>query len=191
MPFIVHGDKVVPDSSAIVDYFFKNFDCREIANHAEVPELYALQKMIEESLYFAMLYNRWVDKDNTKVVFDTFAPLFPLFLGKPALKLIRFNLIKQAKAQGTGRHTKSEVYELAVRELNVLEAYLDAKRFLMGEQISSIDCTAYAFLITILKQEIPSPLQDFIAGSKPIISYLKIMNDRLDVTTRPAPFTQI
>ncbi len=125
MPFIVDlkSKKTIADSSFIIEYLLKNYDCKLIQHHTDSPELYAFQKMIEESLYFSILYNRWVDPQNTKIVVDKFKDLFPPFIGKPFLNLIRMNLIKQSKAQGIGRHSKKEVYQLAVNELKAIDSF--------------------------------------------------------------------
>ena len=81
------------------------------------------------------------------------------------------NLIKQSKAQGIGRHTNDEVYDLAVRELKAIDSFIDSKKYFTGEKISSIDATVYAFLILILKQPISSPLKSYIEGRKSLMTY--------------------
>ncbi len=175
MPFIVNlkNQQYIADSSFILNFLFQNYDCSKIKDHSEAPELYAFQKMIEESLYFAILYNRWVDSDNKSKVIDSFKGLFPSYIGKPFLHLIRLNLIRQSKGQGIGRHSKEEVYGVAVKELRAIEKFLGTKTYFSGESISSIDTTVYAFLILILKQPLDSPMKEFILQSPNLLGYLE------------------
>lgn len=172
MPFIVDENHTIPDSSAIIDYLFRKYGCEQIIDHTRIPQLFALQKMIEESLYFSILYNRWVDDHNKHIVFREFTPLFPKFVGKGALTLIRANLKRQAKAHGIGRHSSFEVYQMALRELKTIESYLSDQRYFTGNRLSSIDATVYSFLVTILDQGIPSEMQKFVQESKTLMAYI-------------------
>jgi hypothetical protein len=114
MPFIEHGPTTISDSSFIIDYLLNEFRLSDLEIHnPEVrAQAHAVKTMIEEGLYFILLYSRWVDPDGYRVIIRNFSKLFPPLIGKPFLSLIRRNLIKQARAQGIGRHTREEVYSL-------------------------------------------------------------------------------
>ena len=116
MPVIKDGGQVIADSHFILKHLKTRFDCSSTnySSSEQAGEALAFRKMIEESLYFSLLYSRWVDPEGWKVIHYHFKNMFPLGLGTLALKFIRNQLLQQAKAQGIGRHSKHEVYSLAL-----------------------------------------------------------------------------
>ena len=79
MPFITHGDRVIADSSFILDYLIRTFGLEQFS--LPVAEGVAFQRMIEEFLYFSLLYSRWIDPRGWAVVQRDFSPLFPTGIG--------------------------------------------------------------------------------------------------------------
>lgn len=170
MPFIVDEKETIADSSFILEHLIQKYNLEHLS--VSDPAALAFKALIEESLYFILLYSRWVDEDGYKVVRDSFVPLFPPLLGKPFLAHIRKNLIRQAHAQGLGRHTKAQVYELGQKHIDALALYLGEKSFFFEERFTSFDATAFAFLLTILNQPIASPLQQRVLQHKNLCDYV-------------------
>lgn len=176
MPFIrdlTNGaSKVVTDSTFIVNYLTETYDLHGAKiDPALQAQGLAFQRMIEEHLYFVLLYSRWMDPVGWKVLKQEFIPLFPPLIGPPFLLFIRRQLSKQARAQGLGRHTHDEVYEIGRRDLKAISSFLAEKPFLLGEQWTAVDATLYAFLTTILKQPIPSKLQAAVLSHPNLVAY--------------------
>jgi glutathione S-transferase len=69
-------------------------------------------------------------------------------------------LQRELYGQGTGRHTKSEVFDLGKRDLTSLSDFLGDKPFFMGEQPTILDATAFGFLVNVLRCPIESPLKE-------------------------------
>ena len=183
MPFIQHDGLSIADSSFIVDYLIEKFSLDDF--RVNDPEAIAFKVMIEESLYFILLYSRWIDEEGFKTVQDEFIPLFPPFVGKPFLNYIKSNLTRQAKAQGLGRHTKEEVYKIAELQVVALAKFLSEKEFFFSEKLTCFDATTYAFLSTIIKQPIESKLKQDVLKHKNLCDYVR----RLD-TIMEAPCTK-
>lgn len=150
MPFIYDGVRAVADSTFILEHL----RAREVT-----PQGIAIQRMVEEHLYFILLFSRWVDPDGFRVIQRDFASLFPFGLGKMILYLLRRRLKKQAQAQGLGRHSQKEVYDIGRKDIQALSLLLGKNHFIDGSDFSPVDATVFGFLITILKQPIPSELQ--------------------------------
>lgn len=170
MPFITDGAKTIADSSFILDHLMEKYDLSHL--RVSAPEALAFKAMIEESLYFSLLYSRWIDPAGHKVIQDEFTPLFPMFIGKPFLKYIRRNLKHQALAQGLGRHSQEEVYRIGRQQIAALATYLGEKKFFFEERFTSFDATSFAFLLTILNQPIASPLQVEVLSHKNLCDYV-------------------
>lgn len=173
MPFICDGTRIVSDSTLILQYLLQN---RKLNGYKEPnPRLQAqglaFQRMIEEFLYFILLYSRWIDPVGWAVVRRDFPSLFPPLVGTPFMFLIRSNLTKQAFAQGVSRHSHAEIYEIGRKDLEALSVTLGSQPFLMGDEWTVTDATLYAFLITILKQPIQSELKIALLEHKNLLYY--------------------
>lgn len=171
MPFIRDGELAIPDSSFILQHLH----AKQMRQEQRDPQLeaksLAFQRMIEEHLYFVLLYSRWIDPVGWEVLKRDFVSLFPPFIGLPFLHFLRSRLEKQAYQQGLGRHSQSEVYELGKQEIQALAVFLGEKKYFLGDEFSALDATAYAFLITILKQPIASELQMEVLRHENLVAY--------------------
>lgn len=176
MPFIRDltngGDTVVTDSTFIIHYLTETYHLHPV--HLD-PTLQAqglaFQRLIEEHLYFVLLYSRWMDPVGWKVLKQEFTPLFPPIIGPPFLLFIRWQLRKQAQAQGLGRHTLEEVYEIGHRDIKAISSFMGEKSFLLGDHWTAVDATLYAFLTTILKQPIDSELKKAVQSHPNLMAY--------------------
>lgn len=173
MPFIRDGERVVADSTFICDYLIQTYARQDLEPEAGLSraQAHAFQRMIEENLYFVLLYSRWVDPVGWQVVSEAFTPLFPPLIGPLFLSLIRSRLKHQAQAQGIGRHSLDEVYRIGARDLEAISAFLADKPFLLGERWTSVDATLYAFLFTILQQPIESQLKKAVLARPNLLAY--------------------
>jgi glutathione S-transferase len=167
MPFIRDGHTEIADSTLIIHYLSEKLGIEP----EQSPIAHAFQRMIEEHLYFVLLYSRWIDPIGFYKIKSDFTSLFPPIVGTPFLYLIRRNLKKQAHAQGLGRHSKNEVYEMGRRDLQAIASQLGENPYIMGSSFTAIDATVFAFLTTILKQPIESPLKKALQSFPNLVSY--------------------
>jgi glutathione S-transferase len=70
------------------------------------------------------------------------------------------------------------VYELGKADLSALSTYLTEKPYVMGEQPTSVDATAYAFLARILWVPYESPLKTQAQGLANLEAYCRRMRQR-------------
>ncbi|WPU63557.1 glutathione S-transferase family protein [Peredibacter starrii] len=183
MPFIEDG-KIIADSSYILDHLVKNYHLfhLEIQCPLQKAQSLAFKTMIEESLYFVLLYSRWIDPEGYIVIENEFVPLLPPLIGRPFLTYLKKNLTKQAYEQGMGRHTKDEVYEIGAKHLMALSLLLGEKEHFFEDKISVFDATAYSFLATILKQPIESPLKHELMRRSNLCHYVQRLDKAMEFT---------
>jgi glutathione S-transferase len=177
MPFIRDGKSTVADSTLIIHHLTKTYNLNMGKMNPILEGLsLAFQRMIEEHLYFVLLYSRWIDPIGWSIIKKEFSPLFPPIIGTPFLYLIRRQLKIQARAQGLGRHSLEEVYEIGRRDLRAISSFLAEKPFFMGHEWTPIDATLFAFLTTILKQPIESELQTAVKSFPNLVAYCQRMD---------------
>jgi glutathione S-transferase len=161
LPYINDNGKVIGDSNLIIEYLKATYGDKldRDLSPAERAVSLALCRLIDENLYWVLVYSRWGDPINwpkTKAAYFDELPA-PLRLFVP--NLARKSTFKSLVGHGMGKHTPAEIYEIGCRDVIALSDFLDDKTFMLGEQPTSIDANVYAIISNILWAPITSPLQ--------------------------------
>eukprot|EP01120_Amphizonella_sp_Union-15-10_P001018 TRINITY_DN11081_c0_g1_i1.p1 TRINITY_DN11081_c0_g1~~TRINITY_DN11081_c0_g1_i1.p1 ORF type:complete len:276 (-),score=44.09 TRINITY_DN11081_c0_g1_i1:62-802(-) len=163
LPYIVFDGQSVCDSSKILDlldnYFKHNLD--EGLDNIQKAEGLALQRLIEEHLYFCMKYY-WTT-DAGWEGWKLFIPKLPPLIGKYfILPSIKQGSKQQCHAHGISRLSDEKILQQAKLDIDAIQEYLGDKKYLFGDKPSTFDCSAFAMLHSIYDLPIPSPLKDYI-----------------------------
>jgi len=132
------------------------------------------RRMLEEAYYFVSLYNRWKTDAGYAHVRDAFKQFVPGFV----LPIVRRDMLKKLKGQGTGRHTPDEVTALGVADFGAIAELLGDKPFFLGDQPRTVDCTLFAFVEGTLGFPADSPLKASVASHGNLVAYRKRIRDR-------------
>lgn len=180
LPYIDDDGTIVADSGLIITYLARKHGDRLDSRLTDAQKAQALawQRLIEEHLYWAIVYSRWIDPGNWPLVRKTFFGRLPVYLRKIIAAIIRKKVRKQLYDHGIGRHRWDEIYHLGVEDLKALSITLDNNQFFMGEEASSIDACVYAFLASILYAPVESPLKQYVSGQENFVAYCARMKDR-------------
>lgn len=180
LPYINDNGKIIADSGLIVDYlkqaYGNTLDGK--LNELQKAQLLAWQRLIEEHLYWAILYSRWIDDNNWPVVKQVFFGKAPLVIREMLSVVIRKNMQRQLLGHGMGRHTQSEIYQLGIADLKALNVQLGSNAFLFGNEPTSLDASGYAFIANILYPPIESPMADYVKSQQNFISYCERMKGK-------------
>ena len=162
LPYIEDGTRVVADSGFIVKYLKLTYGDtldENLSDH-DKARAHALSRLFEENLYWVVLYCRWIEEsiyaDTRKVFFGVVPPI----MRGLAARSVRNGIRKALVAQGMGRHSRDEIYEIGKADLTAVSMWLGDKPFFMGATATSVDASAYSFLANILVPQLRSPLQD-------------------------------
>jgi glutathione S-transferase len=152
VPWIEDQGRSIADSALIIEYLTKAYgDPLSTSLGAEDrATLLALRRMIEEHLYWAIAYGRFLDLEVWPSTKTQFLAGFPAPLRPLVGRLVRRTIAKSLHLQGLGRHSQEEIYRLACDDLSALSAFLGDKPYFFGEKPTEIDATAYGFLAQIL-----------------------------------------
>jgi glutathione S-transferase len=143
VPFIRDGELVLGDSVFILDHL-KRAHGVELDDHltAEQRSLgWALERMLEDHLYWAIVHTRWAIDENFEKGPAQFFAGAPEAVKHESQEGVRRTL----HGQGFGRHSEDEIAELAGRDFAAAAVLLGDKPFLFGQQPSSMDATLFAF----------------------------------------------
>ena len=180
MPYIVDGGKPVADSTFIIDYLKATYaDPLDGWLNAEQQAVaLAFQRLMEENLYWAVVYTRWFTPNGWEQTRAAFFASMPPPLRWIIPPLARRGMRKEMHGHGMGRHTAPEIYAIGQRDITALADFLGSKRYFLGDFPCSLDATAYAFLANLLWVPIESPLKQHTRQYPQLEAYCQRMRDQ-------------
>jgi glutathione S-transferase len=179
-PYIEEGGRVIADSNLIIEYLKATYGDR-LDGHltrTEAAIALAMQRLMEENLYWSIVYSRWQDPTNWEQTKAAFFSNLPLILQPLITRIARNATSQNLKGHGMGRHTATEVYEIGIRDLNAVSDFLADKPFFMGDQPTGLDASAYGILANILWVPVESPLKTWAEQLGNLVPYCQYMKAR-------------
>ena len=174
IPYVDDGGTLVGDSGLIVEHLKKKhgdtLDAKLAAEQRATGHL--VRRTLEESLYFAVLYTRWVEDEAWPTVRALMLPLMPPVIGSLIVDgPIRGGVKKQAFEQGIGRHERSHIHALGCADVDAVAALLGDKTWLLGDTPTSYDATLFAFMANTLGFPPNSPIAKRAKGHANLVGF--------------------
>jgi glutathione S-transferase len=173
LPFIEDKNKKIADSRFIIDYLNDHYGCdldKELTG-TEKATATAFQRLLEDDLYWAVLYIRWVVPSNWKVNREAVFGKLPLPIKYVLGNLVRKQIKKQIHGHGMGRHSEQEIYWLGNKSLTALSDFLADKPYFMGDRPTILDASAFGMLANIIWCPIESPLKVHALKLKNLVAF--------------------
>lgn len=180
LPYIMDKGETIHDSGFVIDYLKKTYGDKLDANlNAEQKAIsHLLRRTLETSFYFVVLYSRWIDERAWPTMKSTVFASIPALMRNFVANMVQRRTRDTLWRQGTGRHDPENIYQLASDDLDAIETLLGDKPFFLGDDPTSVDASAYAFLANMLWQPIDTPLKRRIGESKAFVDYCERMRAR-------------
>ncbi|WP_019614829.1 glutathione S-transferase family protein [Psychromonas ossibalaenae] len=171
IPFVEYQGETLGDSELILQRLIKDYKIEQGLTDMQISQGIAWQAMLEQHLYWIMVYNRWVPEQSWKILENAFfsqlrQPLRAI-IARQSRKLAKKNLY----AQGIGRFNLEQLLELAEQDLKALNVHLADNAFICGEVFSHFDLFAYALIKNINSCEINTPLSELSRQFKELCRY--------------------
>lgn len=175
LPFIEDGGTRIADSGAIIDYLEAKADEPMDAglDTASRAKAHVIRRTLEESLYFVTLWSRWVDDEGWETFRPYLAQALPAAVRWFLPAILRGKVKGQLNGQGTGRHSRDEIYALGKADIDAISALLGDAPYLLGDRVRTIDLSAYGFLANILFWEKDTPLSAALRATPNLEAYVK------------------
>jgi glutathione S-transferase len=180
LPYIQDGEKIIADSTLVVDYLKATYGDRldQDLPPAEQAIALAMQRLIEENLYWALVTSRWEVDENWRQVKREYFAMMPPVVKQLLPEILRQSTRKSLRGHGMGRHNIEEVYTIGKKDITALANFLGDKPFFMGDRPTSLDASAYATIVNLLCPAIPSPLLDHSRQFPQFAAYCERMEQR-------------
>lgn len=180
LPYIDDDGAVVADTSFIIDYLKGKYgDPLDAALSArERAVATAFQRLLEENLYWAVVHTRWAQEDGWALTKAAFFDGLPVPLRWIVPPLARRGILSEMRGQGMGRHSAKEINAIGCRDVTAIADFLAGKPYMLGEQPTSLDAAAYAFLANLLWAPVESPIRQHARGRSNLEAYCQRMKAR-------------
>lgn len=174
LPYISDKGEKIADSRFIINHLKLTYrDLDEGLNDAEMALSIATQRLLEEHLFWVLLYSRWqYTDDNWQVNKQAIFGKLPILIRDIVANGWRFFKIKQQiYGHGTGRHQSEEIFRLGKQDIDSLSAILGNKPYYLGNKPTTLDAAAFGQLINIIGCPIESPLKEYGLTKQNLVEY--------------------
>jgi glutathione S-transferase len=171
---------VVADSVFIRDYVEKTYcvDLDAGLNAEQKAMAWAVERMVEDHLYWALLHLRWAVQENFDKGPTHFFDALPEPVAGEVRQQARQRTIANLQAHGLGRHSPDEIADQAARSLASLSAILGDKSYLMGDTPSGSDASVFGGVAGVLAPLFDSPIRCAAEGHANLVAYRDRMMTR-------------
>ncbi|MDR3460996.1 MAG: glutathione S-transferase family protein [Beijerinckiaceae bacterium] len=132
---------------------------------------WALERMCEDHLYWAVLDARWLDETNFAKGPAHFFDAVPAPIRGLVARMIQRKMRKTLEAQGLGRHCQAEIESLGRADIEALAVLLGDKPYFFGETPKGGDATLGAFMLGLLTPVFVTPLRATAENHGNLVAY--------------------
>ena len=177
LPYIGDNGTVIADSAFIRLHLESKYpaDLDSGLNDGERASAWAVERLVEDQLYWMMVHSRWAMDENFEKGPAHFFDHLPEPIQDQARQKQRSAVLGYLHGQGLGRHTLEEIGVLAQRGYWALSQLLGDKAFLMGAQPCGADASVFAQIASALSPHFESPVRAAAATHANVVDYAERM----------------
>jgi len=180
LPYIEDDGQRIPDSTFIRIHLETKYgvDFDKGLSTTQRGIAWAVEKMLEDQLYWVVITERWLDDANfAKGPAMFFKPIPPPIRGL-IVRSVRKGLRRTVHGHGLGRHSQAEIDVIAARTIAAVANVLGDNEFLTGPNICGADATVYAFMIGLLTPYFETRTRAMVLQHQNLVAYTERMKRR-------------
>ncbi|HEY9662020.1 MAG TPA: glutathione S-transferase family protein [Allocoleopsis sp.] len=184
VPFIEYQGNLIGDASLIIEMFkqIEGIDLNSRLTATEQAISLAFRRMLKENTYWGGIHIRYSMEENWRHYEEVVAHiLFPDALEetwRPFMKEFRQTILSQMYSHGMGRHISKEIIQLTCADFQALSDFLADKSFFMGDEPTTLDATAYAYVGNFIKPPYTSPIVDYVLQRSNLCNHYERMTEQ-------------
>jgi glutathione S-transferase len=173
LPYIEDEGAIVVDSTLIRWHLEKKYrvDFDAGLGAEQKAAAWAVERLCEDHLYFAMLEARWLDRDNFRKGVGTMFGVIPAPVRPLAKIMLRRQNAQRLRGHGIGRHSRDDILRFALRDIDALATLLGDRRYLMGDAPCGADATVFGLVTSILTPPLDTPLRPATQKHANLVAY--------------------
>jgi glutathione S-transferase len=159
LPYMDDDGTIVADSTLMRLHLEQKhgIDFDQALTAREKGIAWATEKMLEDHLYWVLVYWRWMKDENFYKGPANFFKRAPAIIRPLIIRKVRGDVRSRLHGHGISRHTEAEMTLMSNRAFEALSQLLGDNRYLMGDQVCGADATAFAFIAGSLCPLFDSP----------------------------------
>ncbi len=177
LPYIDDNGTLIADSAFIRLHLETKYaaDLDFGLSDAERANAWAVERLVEDQLYWMTVHSRWAIDENFEKGPAHFYDHLPEPAQNQARQKQRSAVLGYLHGQGLGRHTPEEIGVLAQRGYWALSQLLGDKAFLMGAQPCGADASVFAQIASALSPHFESLVHAAAVKHANVVDYTKRM----------------
>ncbi len=175
LPILVDDGKMIPDSSFIRFHIEKtrHFDFDTSLSARDRGHAWALEKMLEDHLYWCVVRDRWTVDENFERGPKNFFNGVPALIRPLIVSMIRRKVGRNLAGHGMGRHSFEEMAQLSERAVASLSDILGDRPYIMGDKPCGADATVFGFISSALCPLFKSSTRDAAERRPNLAAYVE------------------
>jgi glutathione S-transferase len=173
LPYIDDNGTVVADSTLIRLHLEQkhSMDFDRGLSTRDRGVAWATEKMLEDHLYWVLVYWRWMNDANFARGPKGFFKRAPAIIRPLVERIVRGKVRRNLHGHGIGRHSEAEMTAMSNRAFEALSQLLGDSPYLMGNTVCGADATAFAFIAGSLSPVFESPAHGKARSLPNLIAY--------------------
>jgi glutathione S-transferase len=173
LPYIADGALTLGDSTFIRAHLEQKsgIDLDRGLDARERAFGWAIERMLEDHLYWALLQHRWIDPDNFVRGPAHFFDGAPEAVRDKLRADARERVRERLQGHGLGRHSPAEIAELGARSLASLGTLLGEQPYLFGAEPKAADATAFCMVASAAAPIFAGPLVEAVQSDQRLMAY--------------------
>lgn len=177
LPYIDDGGTLIADSTLIRLHLEQKhgIDFDKGLSPRDRGAAWAMDKMLEDHLYWHLIYWRWMNDSNFQRGPVNFFKRAPAIIRPFVVKSVRKRIKRNLWGHGLGRHNEAENNVMAARAVDAVSQMLGDNRYFMGAAPCGADATVFAFVAGTLCPTFDSPLRAKMEATPNLVAYAQRM----------------
>jgi len=173
LPFIEDKGLKVGDSAMILQYLTNSYEIHldDFLTEQQKAQATLISRALDESLYWCLVYSRWLKDDTWPIISDEFFSKIPAPVKWFLPNIIRKDVKKTLHRQGFGRHTESEMLTITDEHFSALSTLLADNAYMFGEKVSSFDAVVYSHLVQFIGVEFTNSFNELARKYDNLVQY--------------------
>ncbi|MEM7533938.1 MAG: glutathione S-transferase family protein [Chloroflexota bacterium] len=180
LPYIDDNGVIISDSFFILAHIKKKYgdilDAHLSDEQKAISNL--IIKSLDENFYWCIMYSRWLEDDAWQIMKSTFFGSMPFPLRYIVPFIARRGMKSALIKQGMGKHNDKEMMEISENTLGSLSVFLSDKTYFFGDNPSTLDAVAYAFLSQVTMSNLNTPLNQASRKFDNLVKYCQMINEK-------------
>lgn len=177
LPYLDDTGRIIADSTLIRLYLEKTYhiDFDEGLDAAQRGTAWAIEKLMEDNLYWVVARVRWLDRENFERGPAQYFRRVPAPVRGLVERLVRRKVRQMLWSQGAGRYTDDELVALANHSVGAIADVLGDRRYLMGDRPCGADATLFAFAGALMSPVFETPIRTAAEARPNLVAYIARM----------------